>query len=197
MNTEQPLRRPSGSNWLSVYRGNIAKVEADAIVNAANALGWMGGPFSAVLPVTGVAESLNYATHGRLEVAALRAAWRQHPRPGEVFITPACGLAARWILHAVTVRLPAMRSSPDTVERCLDAVLTQAHVLGGRRLALPALGTGTGRVPRAVVAEIYRRRLPQSGLSVVIADLSGSFGELVAGASGAAGVGHPSALSAP
>ena len=48
----------------------IAHAETDVIVNASNGCGWMGGFLTRKTLQSGVAEHLNYYTHGNIEKEA-------------------------------------------------------------------------------------------------------------------------------
>lgn len=149
---------------LQVEQGDITRVRGcDAIVSAANPLGEM---------TTGVAGAIARAAPPvQDELRTLCASRRYYP--GEVIITGAGGLGARYVLHAVTVARPGWRTELLVVERCLDSLLAAARELGLACIALPAIamGIGTGRVDREAVAELYARKLPAWPLTVRVVDL--------------------------
>lgn len=139
--------------------GDISIVKADAIVNAANAVGYMGGWLGKHVRLRGVAESLHYATRGAIEQEARTVARKNKPSPGDVYITSAHALRATWVLHAVTMRKPGSRSSIEVIELCVDNIINECLRLGVHSLALPLLGTGTGRVNKQSVIDVYRTKL--------------------------------------
>ncbi|MBX6378586.1 MAG: macro domain-containing protein, partial [Clostridia bacterium] len=84
---------------LRVENGDITRVAADAIVNAANGIGELGG---------GVAGAIRRAGGPQVQEEARRL-YRQQGRPfprGSVYVTGAGALAARYVLHAVTMEYP-------------------------------------------------------------------------------------------
>jgi O-acetyl-ADP-ribose deacetylase (regulator of RNase III) len=117
-----------------VFEGDITRIPADAIVNAANAeLADGGGVCGAIFRAAG-AEEL-----GR----ACRAIG--HCPPGSAVITPAFGIAtAKHIIHAVG---PVFAShTPGEARRLLRQAYSSAIRLaaerGCRTIAFPAIGTG-------------------------------------------------------
>ncbi|MEW6727040.1 MAG: macro domain-containing protein [Bacillota bacterium] len=152
---------------MQVLVGDITGWQADAIVNAANGLGPMGG---------GVAGALRRAGGQEIEEEAVRVCRELDPEPGDVYVTSAGRLKARWLLHAVTMKRPAEPSSLEIVRRCLRNVLETARVLGVQSLVLPALGTGVGRVPRPSVALIfYELLVPVRDLQIAVVDRNEEF----------------------
>lgn len=154
----------------------IEKIKADAIVNAANGIGFMGGVIGRWIKTKGVAECLHYETKGKLEKEAKKVAKKEKPKLGEVYVTESFGLDATWVFHAVTMKYPGMRSKYETVEKCLDQVLMEAKKRGCRSVALPALGTGIGGLDIKEVATIYKRKIKDiKDITFIISDPSGKF----------------------
>lgn len=112
---------------------NLMQISAEAVINASNVELTLGGGVSgAIRQASADPIGLQHAMHALAPIAQ-----------GETVVTPAFGLSnARWILHTATARggLPA-------VEEAFRTVLCTAKSMELRSLALPALGTGTGRVP--------------------------------------------------
>ena len=76
---------------IELWNGDICDLEVDAIVNAANLSLWMS---------TGVGGAIKRAGGDAIEFAAVR----QAPVPlGESIVTPAGNLAARAVIHAVSL----------------------------------------------------------------------------------------------
>ena len=146
---------------LRYITGDITQVEVDAIVNAANARGYMGGWLGRYVKLRGVAESIHYATAGKVEREAKRVARAERPQLGDVYVTGGYNLPARWVLHAVTMLKPGSRSSLATVERCVGNVLATCHRLGVQSVAVPLLGTGTGRLNVKEVEAVYADKFGQ------------------------------------
>lgn len=150
-------------NNLFIFYGNIANAACDIIVNAANGTGYMGGKAALKGKAEGVAESLNVATGGSMENAAMRAA-RSFPRlsslllgtkKGSFFITESCGLKCREIFHAVTIRYPGGKSDIDTVRKLLYLLARYCRMERHKTIALPLLGCGTGQLnEKEVLKEI-------------------------------------------
>lgn len=156
--------------------GDLTQVQADVLVNAANGLGPMGG---------GVAAALRRAGGQEIEEEAIAVCRREDPQPGDVYVTGAGRLAARYIFHAVTMKRPAEPSSAAVVEKCLYSLLAKAREYGVKSLALPALATGVGGVPKEAVAEIYARVLGAvEDLEITVVDPRGDFVALLEKAMG-------------
>jgi O-acetyl-ADP-ribose deacetylase (regulator of RNase III) len=142
-------------------------MEADVLVNAANGLGPMGG---------GVAGALRRAGGKEIEDEAIAVCRQQDPQPGQVYVTGAGKLAARYVFHAVTMKRPAEASSPAIVEKCLYSLLAKAREYGVHTLAMPALATGVGGVPQQAVAEVFARVLkPVTDLEICVVDANRGF----------------------
>lgn len=151
--------------------GDLTRFEADVLVNAANGLGVMGG---------GVAGALRRRGGVEIEEEAIRVCREGKPQTGQVYVTGAGGLPARFVYHAVTMLHPAERSSPEVVEQCLYSILLKAREQGVRFIGLPALGTGVGRVPKAEVAGKYLLVLAGvDDLDITVLDIDREFVKLV------------------
>ncbi len=130
-----------------VLRGDITEVEAEAVVNPANSLLIMGG---------GVAGAIRRRGGAEIEEEARRHA----PLPvGEAIATGAGRLRARWVIHAPTMRRPAMRIGLQNVRKAMRAALRCASNLKARSIAFPGLGTGVGGVAAADAAEVMVEEL--------------------------------------
>jgi O-acetyl-ADP-ribose deacetylase (regulator of RNase III) len=127
---------------IRVIHGSILEVEAEAIVNAANGRGLMGG---------GVAGVLKRAGGPEVEQEAMR----QAPiAVGQAVLTSGGCTRFRHIIHAPTMPAPAMRIPPENVAQATRAVLHLAEESGFHCIALPGLGTGVGEVPHAEAARL-------------------------------------------
>jgi len=148
---------------ISVVQGSILEVEAQAIVNAANSLGVMGG---------GVAGVIRRAAGAEVEEEARR----QAPIPvGKAVLTSGGKTGFRGIIHAPTMAQPAMRIPADNVALATRAALTLADGHGVESLALPGMGTGVGGVAHTdaaarMVAEI-RAFVPKALRVVTLVDV--------------------------
>ena len=54
-------------NNISFVTGDIVKADVDIVVNAANGVGYLGGILARKWKMSGVAQSINYATKGAVE----------------------------------------------------------------------------------------------------------------------------------
>lgn len=138
-----------GRITVSVVKGDITKIRADALVNPANSMLIMGG---------GVAGALKRAAGEEVEREALNKA----PVPvGEAASTSAGRLSARYIIHAPTMERPAMRIGSENVYKATLAALREAERLGVESVAFPGMGTGVGGVNPDDAAEAMIRAIKQ------------------------------------
>jgi len=120
---------------IQITRDSIIKLEVDAIVNPANSEGEMGG---------GVAAVIKKAAGKKIEMAAME----QAPIPiGKAILTHAGKLNCEFIIHAPTMKMPAQKTSTENVAKAVVAVLRLAYEYDLKKIAMPGMGTGTGRVP--------------------------------------------------
>ncbi|MBP1704919.1 MAG: Appr-1-p processing domain protein [Chloroflexi bacterium] len=116
---------------IALWNGDICDLEVDAIVNPANVTLWMA---------TGVGGAIKRAGGDEIEFAAVR----QGPANlGEAVVTEAGSLAARYVIHAVSLDRDR-RTSALVIERALRSSFARARELGIESIAIPALGTGVG-----------------------------------------------------
>lgn len=119
---------------ITILQGSLLDVEAQAIVNAANSHGLMGG---------GVAGVLRRAAGSQVEDEARR----QAPIPvGTAVLTSGGRTRFGGIIHAPTMPEPAMRIPAKNVGLATRAALKLADAQGLTSLAIPGMGTGVGRV---------------------------------------------------
>jgi O-acetyl-ADP-ribose deacetylase (regulator of RNase III) len=116
---------------IELWNGDICDLEVDAIVNAANLSLWMS---------TGVGGALKRAGGDSIEFAAVR----QAPVPlGGAIVTPAGTLAAKAVIHAVSLDGDRRTSGP-VIESAVRSAMARAREIGATSIAFPALGTGVG-----------------------------------------------------
>ena len=126
---------------IELWNGDICDLEVDAIVNAANLTLWMS---------TGLAGEIKRAGGDAIEFAAVR----QAPVPlGEAIVTPAGRLAARVVIHAVSLDRDR-RTSAEVIERAARNAMARARELRVTSIAFPALGTGVGGFPLDEAARV-------------------------------------------
>jgi O-acetyl-ADP-ribose deacetylase (regulator of RNase III) len=138
---------------IELWNGDICDLEVDAIVNAANLSLWMS---------TGVSGEIKRAGGDAIEFAAVR----QAPVPlGEAIVTPAGRLAAKNVIHAVSLDRDR-RTSAAVIERAVRSAMARARALRASSVAFPAMGTGVGGFPldeaARVVVTAVRDELPRS-----------------------------------
>jgi O-acetyl-ADP-ribose deacetylase len=126
---------------LALWNGDICDLEVDAIVSPANVTLWMS---------TGVAGAIKRRGGDAIEFAAVRQAPVQL---GGAIVTDAGTLAARWVIHAVSLD-HQRRTSATAIDRAVRSAIARARELGVETLAIPALGTGVGGFPLAEAARI-------------------------------------------
>jgi O-acetyl-ADP-ribose deacetylase (regulator of RNase III) len=129
---------------IELWNGDICDLEVDAIVNPANLSLWMS---------TGVGGAIKRAGGDEIEFAAVR----QAPVPlGEAIVTPAGNLAARAVIHTVSLDRDRRTSGP-TIEAAVRSAMARAREIGATSVAFPALGTGVGGFPLDEAARITVR----------------------------------------
>jgi len=126
---------------IELWNGDICDLEVDAIVNPANLSLWMA---------TGVGGAIKRAGGDSIEFAAVR----QAPVPlGDAIVTAAGTLAARYVIHAVSLDRDR-RTSASAIEAAARSAMACAREIGVRSIAFPALGTGVGGFPLQEAAEV-------------------------------------------
>mgnify|MGYP001772934621 CR=1 FL=1 len=150
---------------IEVRKGSIIEVPADAVVNAANSLGYMGG---------GVAGFLKRVCGDEVEKEAIEKA----PIPvGKAITTSAGKLKDKFkgIIHAPTMERPAMRIDVQNVIKATQGALEEADKMGFKVIAIPGMGTGVGGVSkkdaaRAMVKTIKNFK-PKNLAKVILVDI--------------------------
>jgi O-acetyl-ADP-ribose deacetylase len=126
---------------IELWNGDICDLEVDAIVSPATTTLWMS---------TGVAGELKRAGGDSIEFAAVR----QGPvGVGDAVVTPAGRLAARYVIHAVSLERDRRTNGP-AIRRAARSAMTRARELGVSSIAFPALGTGVGGFPLEEAAQL-------------------------------------------
>jgi O-acetyl-ADP-ribose deacetylase (regulator of RNase III) len=145
---------------LEVVEGNIAKLEVDAIANAANNRLWMGA---------GVAGAIKSAGGDEIE----REAVEKGPiEVGDAVATGAGSLPAKHVIHGAVMGQD-LRTDAELVRKTTRRTLEVAEEIGARSLALPAFGTGVGGFPlqecASIMVDVARSHEPGSLERVVFA----------------------------
>jgi O-acetyl-ADP-ribose deacetylase (regulator of RNase III) len=134
---------------IGIVRGDITKLDVDAIVNAANETLLGGG---------GVDGAIHRAA-GKALLDACRALPEVRPNvrcpTGEARITPGFALRARYVIHTVgPVWHGGKRGEPELLRAAYRNSLELAVSKGLRSVAFPAISTGVYRFPLEAAAEI-------------------------------------------
>jgi O-acetyl-ADP-ribose deacetylase len=138
---------------IELWNGDICDLEVDAIVNAANLSLWMS---------TGIGGEMKRAGGDAIEFAAVR----QAPVPlGGAIVTPAGRLAARAVIHAVSLDRDR-RTSAEVIDRAVRSAIARARDIRAVSVAFPAMGSGVGGFPldesARVTVRAVREELPAS-----------------------------------
>ncbi|SDB57549.1 macro domain-containing protein [Butyrivibrio sp. INlla16] len=127
-----------------IVRDDITKIKADAIVNTAN-------------PDVAIGDGVDYAIY---EAAGRDALLAEREKigvlePGEVGVTPAFNLNAKYIIH---VSSPwwggGDEGEPELLRKCYDKSLLEAAERGCNSIAYPLLATGSYRFPKELGIKI-------------------------------------------
>jgi O-acetyl-ADP-ribose deacetylase (regulator of RNase III) len=145
---------------IEVRQADIAKLEVDAIANAANTDLRHGGGVAAAIARAG----------GRVvqdesdEAAPIGL--------GDAVETSAGEMPAKWVIHAATMELGGPTSA-EVIRRATASTLARADELGAKSLGLVAFGTGIGGFPieeaaRIEIEEVRRHLDAGSGIEHVV-----------------------------
>ncbi|MFF9622733.1 O-acetyl-ADP-ribose deacetylase [Streptomyces griseosporeus] len=133
---------------LTLVRGDITRVSADALVNAANSSLLGGGGVDGAIHRRGGPAILE-------ECRRLRASRYGKGLPtGQAVATTAGDLDARWVIHTVGPVHSASEDRSDLLASCYRESLRVADELGARTVAFPAISTGVYRWPMEDAARI-------------------------------------------
>ena len=120
---------------ITIIQGDITNLEVDAVVNAANSYGYMGG---------GVAGAIKRIGGQEIEMEAVSYA----PIPiGSAVVTKAGRLKCKHVIHAPTMEQPASIIDVGNVSEATRGALECAEENELRSIAIPGMGTGVGGVP--------------------------------------------------
>lgn len=133
---------------ISVLQADIAKLEIDAIVNAAN---------ESLRPGSGVDGAIRRAAGWKLNAATMKIG---RCPTGEAVVTEGFALPARWIIHTVGPRWKGGGAGEEEqLARCYRGCLARATEVGARRVAFPAISTGVYGFPADRAAAIAVREI--------------------------------------
>jgi len=135
---------------LSLREGDITRVPADAIVNAANAALAGGGGVDGAIHRAGGPEIMR-------ELDAIRAQIGGCPT-GSAVATGAGNLSAKYVFHAVgPIYRDGQHGEPELLACCYRKCLALAEERGVGTITFPAISTGVYGYPLAEAAEIALR----------------------------------------
>ena len=155
-----------------LWRGDITRLRADAIVNAAN-----GAMLGCFVPCHGCIDNAIHSAAGvqlRLECAELMRAQGHDEPPGRAKITRGWNLPARHVIHTVG---PIVRGRPDERSRallasCYRSCLALAAERGLGSVAFCCISTGEYGYPNEEAARIAvaeaEKFLAQRGTSIKV-----------------------------
>lgn len=133
---------------IAVLQADIAKLEIDAIVNAAN---------EGLRPGGGVDGAIRRAAGWKLNAAAMKIGGCP---TGEAVVTEGFALPARWIIHtAGPVWKGGGAGEDEQLARCYRSCMARAAEIGARRVAFPAISTGVYGFPADRAAAIAVREI--------------------------------------
>jgi len=125
-----------------IERGDLTQIDCDAIVNPANSFGYMGGGVAgAIKRIGGIEIEKEAISKAPIEV-------------GKAVATTAGTLTCEYVIHAPTMRQPAMKIGVENVKLATQAALELGVELNLKTIAIPGIGTGVGRVPVEDAAEV-------------------------------------------
>lgn len=132
---------------LSFIVGDITRVPADAIGNAANSKLTGGGGVDGAIHRVGGPGIMQ-------ELDQIRARIGQCPA-GDAVATRAGKLPAQWVIHAVgPVYKDGRSGEPAALRSCYERCLELSDELGARTLTLPAISTGVYGYPMDLASEV-------------------------------------------
>ncbi|MGV9276691.1 O-acetyl-ADP-ribose deacetylase [Streptomyces griseosporeus] len=133
---------------ITLVRGDITRVSADALVNAANSSLLGGGGVDGAIHRRGGPAILE-------DCRRLRASRYGKGLPtGQAVATTAGDLDARWVIHTVGPVHSDSEDRSDLLASCYRESLRVADELGARTVAFPAISTGVYRWPMEDAARI-------------------------------------------
>ena len=125
-----------------VKHGDLTQIFCDAIVNPANSYGLMGG---------GVAGAIRRIGGKEIEDEAVAKA---PINVGEAIVTNPGSLPCKYVIHAPTMKEPAMRIPVENVRLATKAALDLALQINVKSIAIPGMGTGVGGVSKDDAAKV-------------------------------------------
>ncbi len=131
---------------IKIVKSDIAEVKADAIVNAANNKGLMGG---------GVAAAIKKKGGKIIEDEAVK---KCPINIGEAIFTTAGSLKAKYVIHAATMDMTFKTDEVKIRNSCRNS-LKIADELEVKSVSFPALGCGVGGFPLLASAKVMAQEV--------------------------------------
>jgi O-acetyl-ADP-ribose deacetylase len=139
--------KTSDGKILRLVTGDITRIEADAIVNAANSGLAGGGGVDGAIHRTGGPSIMR-------ELDGIRAKIGHCPTGGAV-VTAAGNLPAKYVFHAVgPVYRDGKHQEPELLASCYRTCLDLAEQHGARKVSFPSISTGIYGYPMQEAAAI-------------------------------------------
>ncbi|MCX8533295.1 O-acetyl-ADP-ribose deacetylase [Chryseobacterium luquanense] len=137
---------------IELIKGDITKIKADAIVNAAN---------SSLLGGGGVDGAIHRAGGKQILDECMEIRNRQGKcKTGEAVVTTAGNLPANYVIHTVgTVWNNNEEKSSELLANCYKNSLKLAESLNVKTIAFPNISTGVYRFPKELAGEIAVREV--------------------------------------
>lgn len=145
---------------VQIVKGDITKVQADAIVNAAN---------SSLLGGGGVDGAIHRAAGKQLleECKRLRETTFKDGLPsGQAVATEGYNLPAKWVIHTVGPVFAKKTDRSDILASCYRESLRVADEIGAKSVAFPAISAGIYGWPMDSATEIAVRTVQEAETSV-------------------------------
>lgn len=120
-----------GASRVTVRHGNIVDLAVDVLVSSDDSFLSMGG---------GVSAAIRARAGNALDGDVLKAGSN---RLGDVVVTTAGALSARYVFHVVTIGPEGQIATKEDIETSVRECLVRMEMLGVSSLAFPVLGTGT------------------------------------------------------
>ena len=140
--------RTFGRSTIELVAGDITRVPADAIVNAANDAFRNGG---------GVDGALRAAAGPEMS-GEMRRRFPNGTPTGTAVATAAYALPATWVIHAVgPVWSFGGQDKIDLLASAYESALREADALGAKTVSMPAISAGTFGFPIDTAADVALR----------------------------------------
>lgn len=170
----EPSELSFDAHGFCVWQGDITRLAADGIVNAANR-----GLLGCFLPNHGCIDNAIHSAAGmqlRDDCAKIIAAQGHEEDTGDCKLTRAYNLPSRFVMHTVgpMVRREVTEEDRTALRACYLSCLDMAERAGMQSVAFCCIATGVFSFPRAEAAEIavgavlkWKMRRPDSAMKII------------------------------